>query len=124
MAGTVFIDGGPPNGLPIAGTVVNADLMVVNQGGTPGVPGTGTDRSATVTVVLAGEVTARTAADAVNAAAITAETTRAEAAEALLAPKAAPVLAAPIRMTGLPTSDVGLASGTLYLNGTFLCVKP
>jgi len=56
MTGTVFIDGGPPNGLPAATVVTSADLVVLAQGGTPGVPGTATDRAATLAQIFGGSV--------------------------------------------------------------------
>jgi hypothetical protein len=53
MSGTIFIDGGPPRGLPLASAVSSTDGIVVAQGGTPGVPGTATVREATIAQVIA-----------------------------------------------------------------------
>jgi hypothetical protein len=113
FVGTVFVDGGAPNGLPAATSVTSTDLIIVSQGGTPGVPGTAVDRAAPISAVLASA-----------GAGLAAETAARIAADALLAPKVGPSLVSPIIITGLPNSDAGLVSGQLYLNGTFLCVKP
>jgi hypothetical protein len=53
MSSTVFIDGGPPRGLPAATGVSSGDGIVVAQGGTPGAPGTAIVREATVAQILA-----------------------------------------------------------------------
>lgn len=53
MSGTIFIDGGPPRGLPAASAVSLTDGIVVAQGGTPGTPGSATIREATAAQLLA-----------------------------------------------------------------------
>lgn len=94
MSSTIFIDGGPPKGLPVAGSVSLTDGIVVAQGGTPGVAGSAIVREATTAQVLAPAT-----------AALATETARATAAESLLAPKANAAF------TGIPTVPTA-AAGT------------
>jgi len=50
----VFIDGGAPLGLPVAPSVSPADLIIVAQGGIPGVPGSATIRETTLSQLFGG----------------------------------------------------------------------
>ena len=54
MSGTVFVDGGAPGGLPAATAVSLTDHVIVAQGGAAGIPGTATDRAATLSQIFGG----------------------------------------------------------------------
>jgi hypothetical protein len=111
------------DGLPAAVSVSSSDIIAIDQGGTPGVPGTATTRRATVAQLglgasvqsVVGATGIITLANLVSggvatAASVTAENARALAAEALLAPKANPTLtgtpAAPTATFGTNTTQI------------------
>lgn len=100
------------DGLPVAASISPSDIIAVDQGGTLGVPGTAVTRQTTVSAItglgagvvsVVGKAGIVTLADLVtggvaSTTALAAETARAEAAEALLAPLASPAF------TGTPTA--------------------
>lgn len=96
------------DGLPVASSVSPSDIVAVDQGGTPGVPGSAITRQATVALLLAGGSGFLPISGGTITGTLTVDGTT--------------TLEAHLVLVNIPTDPTGLATGTVYSDGGVLCI--